>query len=192
MQRFLAIIILVMWQCFIFIFATPVFAASSTEKEIETESDPSLEDIEQELTQDLKTEHNRKLKIERENLTSLEEKKKESESAEIELDRAASVFTYTNKARLIILNKITAKSEILEFKSGEPRFFGNVSVEVGRCALGQDAIKPSSLIFITVIDHKLESDAQTIFKGWMDSANLSISTLEHPVYDVLPIECIAR
>lgn len=181
MNRFLIIILIILF--FVELTTATPKTISNLEEEI------SFEDIEQELNQNIQEEQ--KKKIEREELTTLEEKKKESVAAEVEVSNQAESLLYTKKAKIIILNKITAKSEHVEFKVGQIKFFGNLSVELRKCGKTSDPVNSSSLMLLTIIDHKLEDDASTIFDGWMDSANPSISTLEHPVYEVIPTECIA-
>lgn len=144
----------------------------------------SIEEIEQELNQEQEN------RIDRKNLPTLEDKKKESSAGEIEINHNANEVIYKKKAKLIILNKITAKSELIEFKLGQIKFFGKISIEVNKCAKTTDPIKTSNLVFLTIFDNKLETDKPPIFHGWMDSANPSVSTLEHPVYEVISVDCL--
>ncbi len=99
-------------------------------------------------------------------------------------------FIYKDKAKIIILNKITAKSNMVELKLNEIRFFGNLSIEVAKCAKNKDPIKSSNFMLIKVFDNKPDDDRILIFNGWVDSANPSISSVEHAVYEVMPQECI--
>ena len=150
----------------------------------------SLEEIEQDLLNQTST--NAEIeKIERKDLPKLEDKKKESISSEINVPIVESEsFSYKQIAKIIILNKITAKSELIEFKLGRMRFFGNLSVEVHKCVKNTDPLKASNLMLITVFDNKLDDDKLLVFNGWMDSSNLSISTVEHPVYEIIPMDCV--
>ena len=63
-------------------------------------------------------------------------------------------------------------------------------MELNRCAKNTDPLKSSNLMLIKVLDDKFNNDKSVLFNGWMDSSNLSISTLEHPVYEIIPIDCI--
>lgn len=100
-------------------------------------------------------------------------------------------FTYKQRGKIIMLNKITAKSEIVVFKVAETKKFGKLSVQLGRCAKSLDKIKPASFMLITVLEQITDQpEKNTIFHGWMDSSNLSISVMEHPVYEILPVECM--
>lgn len=129
-------------------------------------------------------------KIEREDLQKLEDKKKESISSEIDVSEDNKEFSYKQSAKVVVLNKITAKSELIKFKIGVTKVFGNISVEVHKCAKNINPLKSSNLMLITVFDNKIDNDKLLVFHGWMDSSNLSISTMEHPVYEIIPIDCI--
>ena len=45
-------------------------------------------------------------------------------------------------------------------------------------------------MLIKVFDHKTDGNKSLVFDGWMDSSNLSISALEHPVYEIMPRDCL--
>ena len=95
-----------------------------------------------------------------------------------------------SRAKIIVLNKITAKSEEAILKIGELKFFGNLSVEVHKCLQNVDPYTPNSLMLLTIYDNKVEEDRLTVFHGWIVSSNPSLSTLEHPVYEVISRECV--
>jgi hypothetical protein len=94
------------------------------------------------------------------------------------------------RAELIVLNKITAKSVRATIALGEVRFFGNLSIEVHKCIKNTDPFDNSNFMLITAFDHKIDDDNVSVFHGWMLSSNPSISTLEHPVYEIFPVNCI--
>jgi hypothetical protein len=96
------------------------------------------------------------------------------------------------QAELIILNKITAKSTRATFNLGEVKFFGNLSIEVHKCVKSTDPFNTNNLMLLTIFDNKIEDDNLSVFHGWIVSANPSISTLEHPVYEVIAVNCIAK
>jgi hypothetical protein len=96
------------------------------------------------------------------------------------------------QAELIILNKITAKSTRDVFRIGEVKFFGNLSIEVHKCVKSTDPFNSNNLILLTIFDNKIEDDNLSVFHGWIVSSNPSISTLEHPVYEVIAVNCISK
>ena len=168
---------------FVFCSTSGICAAEDEELEISV-----LDEIEQGLinpSPDVEPQ-----KIERKDLIKLEEKKKESISSEITLPQQPSAFSYKKNANLLILNKITAKSELVKFELNKPKTFGNLSVEVHKCAKNINPSRPSNLVLITVFDNKPDGNKSLVFDGWMDSANLAISTVEHPVYEIMPRDCV--
>ncbi len=97
-----------------------------------------------------------------------------------------------DQAELIILNKITAKSVKQRFSLGEVKFFGNLSIEVHKCVKSTDPFNANNLMLLTIFDNKIEDDNLSVFHGWIVSSNPSISTLEHPVYEVIAVNCISK
>jgi hypothetical protein len=98
----------------------------------------------------------------------------------------------TNKAELIVLNKITAKSVKRIFHLGEVQFFGNLSIEIHKCIKSSDPFNNNDLMLLTIFDNKIEDDNLSVFHGWIFSFYPSISTLEHPVYEVIPVSCVPK
>lgn len=95
-------------------------------------------------------------------------------------------------AKIVITNKITTKRQIETFKVGDVKFFGNLSIEINKCINDPNLRDPNNMMLLTIFDNKIDDDKLSVFHGWMISNNLSLSTLEHPVYEVIPIECLAE
>ena len=110
--------------------------------------------------------------------------------AEFPDDEQYKTLENYQKAKLVILNKITAKSEEVEFELEKIRFFGNLSLKIHRCVKDLNPYKPDNFILLTVIENKIDDDPITIFHGWILSSNPSISTLQHPVYEVIAKDCL--
>lgn len=106
----------------------------------------------------------------------------------IESDEAISLRNQ-KIATLIMLNKITTKTSELDFEMGKVKFFGNLSIEVHKCIEDTDLYKPNYMVLLTVFDNKIDDDPVVVFHGWMVSNNLSISTMEHPVYEIIVSRC---
>ena len=109
----------------------------------------------------------------------------------IDASKNSGPLVKMNRAQLIILNKITAKSKCTTCNLGEIKFFGNLSIEVHECIKSTDPFNPNNLMLITVFDNKIDDDNLSIFHGWVISSNPSLSTLEHPVYEIIPVDCIS-
>ena len=91
-------------------------------------------------------------------------------------------------SKFIILNKITAKSSLEMLNIGEEKEFGNLSIKLNKCIKNTDPFDRNDFLLITVLDKK---DNSIIFNGWLVSNNPSISTIEHPVYEIILQECIS-
>jgi len=94
------------------------------------------------------------------------------------------------RAKITVLNKITAKSEQVIFDIGQVKFFGNLSIEVHKCIQSTDPYEPNNLMLLTIFDNKADDDQLSVFHGWVVTSNPSLSTLEHPVYEVIPMTCL--
>ncbi len=93
-------------------------------------------------------------------------------------------------AEIIVLNKITTKYENIKLKVGEVKYFGNLSIELNKCVNDPSPQRPNNYLLLSIFDNKIDDDKISIFHGWMISNNHSISTLEHPVYEVIPVSCL--
>lgn len=116
---------------------------------------------------------------------------KNDESADSNLVESIGVGNLRSMpyAEMIIINKITTKRQNVIFKMGEVKFFGNISVEIHKCVNDPNLLKPNNMMLMTIFDNKIDDDKLSIFHGWMMSNNLSASTLEHPVYEIIPVTC---
>ena len=96
---------------------------------------------------------------------------------------------YYGIAKIVALNKITAKSQELSIKVGGTAYFGNIAISVKKCWRNNDPYLPQDKILLNVVEHKVDEDPQKIFSGWMISSNIQASALEHPSYELIVINC---
>ncbi|NRB10532.1 MAG: DUF2155 domain-containing protein [Rickettsiaceae bacterium] len=94
-------------------------------------------------------------------------------------------------AKIIVVNKITAKPQEVILKLGEVKYFGNISIEVRRCLKKIDPYEPDNLMLVAVFDNKIDEDQLLMFYSWIMSANSSVSNFEHSVYEIIPKDCIS-
>lgn len=99
-------------------------------------------------------------------------------------------FIETDLAKIIILNKITAKSVIKNLKINQATTFGNLSIILKKCVQNTDPFNLNNSMLISIDDIKFEN--KNLFQGWIFSSNPSISTFEHPVYEIIALECIKK
>jgi hypothetical protein len=89
------------------------------------------------------------------------------------------------------LNKVTAKSSRLETKVEEEIVFGQLKIKVLKCIKSRPEERPENKILIKISELQTEEreEGKNIFFGWMFSSSPSLSSLEHPIYDITAIEC---
>ncbi len=122
-------------------------------------------------------------KINEENLDDIE--------AEVKPDNDISRFN--NSAIVQALNKTTAKTSILTLKVGEKTSFGSLKIIAHKCWQSPLEQKPENKILLEIFEFRNESAEKSpekrIFYGWMFSSSPSISSLEHPIYDITALNC---
>ena len=97
-----------------------------------------------------------------------------------------------NKARLQALDKITARISTFEVPVGAAWFYGTLELTINRCAFHPPEEPPENAAFITVRDRGYDGLApKQVFSGWIFSSSPAISALEHPVYDLTLLACVA-
>lgn len=101
-----------------------------------------------------------------------------------------STFESLDSAKIIALNKITAKSKELTLKIGQPQYFGNIEIIVHKCLKKLDPYNPDNDILLTVVERNIDEEASTVFQGWILSSSIAVSTFEHPVYEIFAKNCL--
>jgi hypothetical protein len=104
---------------------------------------------------------------------------------------------FNNVAVIQGLNKITAKTSVLEIKIGDTIKFGKLTITAHKCWQAPLEQKPESKILLEIFDNgsgatENEITKKRIFYGWMLSSSPSISGIEHPIYDITAISCNNR
>lgn len=94
-----------------------------------------------------------------------------------------------NSAKIIAINKITAQSKEIILNSDEPKYFGNIEIKIYKCYKDTNPYNPDSKILLSVTEEKIDEEPAILFQGWMMSSNISISTFEHPVYEIFAKDC---
>lgn len=90
------------------------------------------------------------------------------------------------------LNKVTARISKLEAPVGTSLRFGNLEVIVKRCWKSAPNERPENAALMEIIDRKPDEAPVVAFDGWMFSSSPSLAGLEHPVYDIIVLDCERR
>lgn len=101
----------------------------------------------------------------------------------------AGAHGYYTSAKIVAINKITAKSRQITVELGKSSFFDNIELKLYKCWKSSDPYIKNSQILISVLENKFDEDPRLIFEGWLISSEPALSTFEHPVYEVLAMDC---
>lgn len=97
-----------------------------------------------------------------------------------------SKVKYTNQGKVIILNKITSNSKEFAVHVKDKITYGKAEVELHKCAKTEE---DESILLVTLRELSLDKEKTIIFRGWLFSKNLSLSSVEHPVYQLIAVSC---
>lgn len=101
----------------------------------------------------------------------------------------------TPVARLQSIDKITARTLTFEVKTGSTVKFGSLYIKLQACRRAPDIEKPESAAFMQVWEVTDEGTpqqkAEWVFSGWMFASSPGLSAMDHPIYDVWVLECVA-
>ena len=95
----------------------------------------------------------------------------------------------TNSAKILAINKVTTKHKTIEIKQDESIYFGNITITLHKCNKIQNQYSSDNQIYLSVYEHSVNNDPEKIFQGWIISSSPSLSTIVHPIYQLLAIEC---
>jgi hypothetical protein len=89
------------------------------------------------------------------------------------------------------LDKITARVSKFEVPVGAPVQFGTLAIRVRDCEKSPPEDTPESAAFIEIDETRSGETRNRVFSGWMFASSPALSALEHPVYDVILLDCKA-
>ncbi len=104
------------------------------------------------------------------------------------------------------LDKVTARVTRLTVPVGDGAIFGSLTIQVDACIKRPPEEPPESAAFLRITDKPVQAaTAQTaapqpqdpfgalperiIFSGWMFASSPALHPLEHPIYDVILLDC---
>ena len=93
----------------------------------------------------------------------------------------------TDSVTLRTMDKITGRVQKINVNIREQKKIGTLTVFVEKCLKKPPEETPENAAFLTIVDE--DSPEKPVFHGWMFSSNPALSAMEHPVYDILVLEC---
>lgn len=94
-----------------------------------------------------------------------------------------------NVAVLRGLDKVTARTSTFEAPVDEMVRFGTLEIVARHCEKSPPEEPPEAAAFLHISEVKRGEPAETVFEGWMFASSPALSALEHPVYDVIVVDC---
>lgn len=106
-------------------------------------------------------------------------------------DPFADRWLTTGAVRLEALDKVTGRVSSVEAPVDRPIRFGTLDVRLRACRRRPPELPPDSAAYLEIDERKRpETPPSTLFRGWMFASSPGLSALEHPVYDVIVLDCI--
>jgi hypothetical protein len=87
------------------------------------------------------------------------------------------------------LDKITARVSKFEAPVGAAVQFGTLAIRVRDCEKSPPEDTPESAAFVEIDETRPGETRNRVFSGWMFASSPALSALEHPVYDVILLDC---
>ena len=92
-------------------------------------------------------------------------------------------------AQLQGLDKITARVSELDAPVGKTVTFGTLQITVRDCEKNPPEERPEDAAFLQIDEVRPGEENVRRFSGWMFAQSPALSSLEHPVYDIILLAC---
>lgn len=103
----------------------------------------------------------------------------------------AQEYSDTDIVSVRILDKVTARSRTFDLDVGQTVTYGNLRIKPRACKKASPLDEPESASFLQIWEVGIRGERSWIFSGWMYASSPSLSAMDHPVYDVWVIDCVA-
>jgi hypothetical protein len=90
------------------------------------------------------------------------------------------------------LNKITGKAIMLRAPLNKPVKFATLTITARTCYSTPASETPETSAFLQIDDDRLDRSHTRAFSGWMYASSPGLNSLQHPLYDVWVISCMAN
>jgi hypothetical protein len=87
------------------------------------------------------------------------------------------------------IDKISGRVSEFTAPVGSSVRFGTLTITVRDCEKNPPIERPENAAFLQIYENRRGEKETRIFSGWMFSSSPSLSSLEHPVYDVNVLGC---
>lgn len=87
---------------------------------------------------------------------------------------------------LRVLDKITGRTQDIEFANGETKTVGLLAITMGECRYPSGNRSGDAYTLLTIV---YNNAADPVFRGWMIASAPALNPLDHPRYDVWALRC---
>ncbi|HVZ00304.1 MAG TPA: DUF2155 domain-containing protein [Dongiaceae bacterium] len=88
------------------------------------------------------------------------------------------------------LDKITARVSTIKVPVGQTVSFGALQITARACDKHPPEEAPEAAAFLEVVEVEPDEKPVLRFSGWMFASSPALSALEHPVYDLVVLDCV--
>ncbi len=88
------------------------------------------------------------------------------------------------------LDKITARVSTIKVPVGQTVTFGALQITARACDKHPPEEAPEAAAFLEVVEVEPDEKPVQRFSGWMFASSPALSALEHPVYDLVVLDCV--
>ena len=94
--------------------------------------------------------------------------------------------TTASGGTLRVLDKITGRTQNLEFGNGQTQTVGLLAITMTECRYPSGNQSGDAYTLLTVV---YNNAADPVFRGWMIASAPALNALDHPRYDVWTLRC---
>lgn len=95
-------------------------------------------------------------------------------------------------AKLRWLDKVTARTGVVELHNDESAKYGDLVIRVKSCRAQDPLEGADSAAFLQIWEARKNEDPEWVYSGWMFASSPGIAAMDHPVYDVWVLGCLGR
>jgi len=100
-------------------------------------------------------------------------------------------LVFANSGNVQLLNKNTAKVEKIFLQLKKPMIINNLQITLHKCWQAPEYQRPETKMLLEVAEIYQETK-KPLFFGWLFASSPSISSLEHPIYDLTALNCLKK
>ncbi|MBT8411565.1 MAG: DUF2155 domain-containing protein [Octadecabacter sp.] len=99
---------------------------------------------------------------------------------------AAQQATTGTGGTLRVLDKVTGRTQDLEFTNGQTRSVGLLAITMTECRFPTGNRSGDAYALLTIV---YNNAVDPVFRGWMIASAPALNALDHPRYDVWALRC---